>query len=514
MSLIVNNIVTSNSNINYSYLAGEEIFGYVVDFTYSIKTQDISFANGDGVLLTGRAAIRQAYKKKNITARIAGDEILNGLITQISFPESSLTGEDLVTVSIQERRRLDDYSSKSFSKYIPSPHLLEDFSEDYSFSRSGSEYTYKRNISIKYAQDAGDEFLTNAKVFLTNYYFSKRPNIGYYEDGISENARFDQGYNGTLTENIDLVNLSVTLEENFKSSFLFDSEEVSKDIKTSSSIDNKGYLNKTISVGFTSLGYDSQNILETAIANTIDEIISEEESDFGKPFSIQKGINKDSNAAEITLQFSTDPKLTKENSIVYNCSKTKAGAFFEYSLTVEYKSRGANIQERYDNTIALWDSSKDKNESKVSALFPEATSIYEKSRSVNIKKTEGTVSESIVFTIDDIYDSSGLPDGIIKFGIDVSKQEKIKRNSIVLDLMNLQQKLVTSNLDRLGSATVTAKAASDQSYGIFHAKDFLNSKTSEMNDALEEGTYYATADATQIDLSNGTASRVITYIIA
>src|SRR6056300_1139356 len=233
MSLIVNNVINSSSQISYSYLGGEEVFGYLINLNYTIKTQDISFDNNDGVLLTGRAAIRQAYKRRNITARIAGDEILNGLITQVSFSESSLVGEDTVSVSIEERRRLDDYSSKNFSKYIPSPHLLTEFSEKYSFSRSGSEYSYNRDISIKYAQDLGDQFLNNAKAFLTNYYFSNRPSIGYYEDGISENARFNNGYNGTLTENIDLVNLSVSLNEVFNSSFISDSEGVSKDIDVS-----------------------------------------------------------------------------------------------------------------------------------------------------------------------------------------------------------------------------------------------------------------------------------------
>ena len=514
MSLIVNNVINSSSQISYSYLGGEEIFGYLINLNYTIKTEDISFDNDDGVLLTGRSAIRQAYKRKNITARIAGDEILNGLITQVSFSESSLTGEDIVTISIEERRRLDDYSSKTFSKYIPSPHLLTEFSEKYTFSRSDSSYSYNRDISIKYAQDLGDQFLNNAKAFLTNYYFSNRPSIGYYEDGISENARFNEGYNGTLTETIDLVNLSVSLNEVFNSSFIFDSEGVSKDIDISSSIDDKGYLNKQISVKLTSLRYDSQNVLEEAIANTIDQIISDEESDFGKPFSIEKGIKKDSNVADLTIQFSTDPKLTKENLVTYTCEKSKDQAFFTYTLAVTYKSKGPNVLERYNNTVSLWESSKDKNEPKVLRLFSEATSIYEKSRSASLNKSEGTITENIIFSTDENYDSSGLPSGIIKYAINVSKQEKIKRNSVVLDLINLKQKLVTSNLDRLGSASVTATAVCDQAYGIFHAKDFLASKTSEINDSLEEEAYYATADVIQIDLSNGSATRVINYIIA
>src|SRR5210317_2131515 len=127
MSLLVSNVISSNSQISYSYLESQEIFGYLVVFNYTIKIEDINFDNNDGVLLSGRAAIRAAYKKQNITARIAGDEILNGLVTSISFGEGSLNGEDTVSITIEERRRLDDYSSSIFAKYIPNPQLLENF---------------------------------------------------------------------------------------------------------------------------------------------------------------------------------------------------------------------------------------------------------------------------------------------------------------------------------------------------------------------------------------------------
>lgn len=515
MSLLVNNVTGASSRINYSYFGSQEIFGYLISLNYTIKLEDIRFDNNDGVLLSGRAAIRQAYKKKNITARIAGDEILNGLITNVSFSESSLTGEDTVNISIEERRRLDDYSSKTFSKYIPNPHLLTEFQEDYSFSRSGSTYSYNRNISVQYAQDAGDQFLNNAKVFLTNYYFQNRPSIGYYEDGISENAKFDKGYNGALTEDIDLINLSVSLTENFQSSFIHGSENVSKNIKTSLSIGQSGYLDKKISVELTSLRHDSSNVIEEAIKNTIDAMISSEGSQFGKPYLIQKGLDKDSMKASLILQFSTDPKKSQENAIHYSCSKSKVGAFLNYSLNVSYKSKGKNLSQRYDNVLLFWNSQKANNESKVVDLFPESSGIiYEKSRNATINKTQGSVTESIVFSTNQDYNSSGLPDGIIKYKISVDKQEKIKRSAVVLDLVNLKQKLVTSNLDKLGSATVTATAISDPSYGNFHAKDFLNTKTSEMNTALEESNYYASDDQISIDLSSGTTTRVIQYIIA
>jgi hypothetical protein len=124
------------------------------------------------------------------------------------------------------------------------------------------------------------------------------------------------------------------------------------------------------------------------------------------------------------------------------------------------------------------------------------------------------VTENIKYITDDSYDSGPLPKGILKFNISVQKQDKVKRSSVVLDITNLKQKLVTSGLNKLGSATVTATVTSDPAYGNFHGKDFLNGKTSEMNAFLEETTFYASSDVVTSNLSDGTTTRVIQYIIA
>lgn len=148
-------------------------------------------------------------------------------------------------------------------------------------------------------------------------------------------------------------------------------------------------------------------------------------------------------------------------------------------------------------------------------LFPEASGIiYEKSRNANISKTGGSIQESILYSTNLDYNSSVLPEGIIKYKISLQKDERNKRNAVVLDLTNLKQKLVTSNLDKLGSASVTATAVAEPSYGNLHGKNFLKTKTSEMNAALGETNFYASSDQISIDLSSGVTTRVIQYIIA
>ena len=85
MSLIVNNVVSSSVKIEYSYLDSDELFGFIVEASYEIDISDVQFDAGGGVLLSGRAAIRTAYETQNITARIGGDEFVNGLITSLSL---------------------------------------------------------------------------------------------------------------------------------------------------------------------------------------------------------------------------------------------------------------------------------------------------------------------------------------------------------------------------------------------------------------------------------------------
>ena len=515
MSLIVNNVISSNLGVNYSYLETDELFGYVLTANYKINVSDTLFEADGGILLEGRSALRAAYERQNITARIAGDEFVNGLITNLSFEQSNLVGSEVASVTIVENKRLNDYSSSTFAKHIPSPHLLESFDETYSFSRQDSTYSYSRDISLKYSQDAGINFLNNAKIFLSNYYHKNRPSYGYYEDGISENAKFDKTFNGKLTENIDLINLSVSLNETFDSSLIDSSEEFAVKRTEKFSQASDGYLSKEINLEITSLRYDAQNIVESAISSLIDSIILEEESSFGKPHSIVKGITKDSRKGTLALIFSTNPNLSSTSTTTYTCEKVKNNADYLFNLNIKHKASGINLYDRYNKTIALWQSLKGGNETKVVSLFPEADgTIYETSRTCGISKSRGEVTETITFTTNSAYDSAGLSEGILKYSLTLNKTNKIPRTEKIIDLDGLKEKLVVSDYNALGQATVTATVVADPSHGIFHGKEFLHGKTSEMEAKISEASYYLSSDQYTIDLSNGTTTRVINFVIA
>tara|TARA_R100000353_G_scaffold172313_1_gene137363 strand:- start:1491 stop:3035 length:1545 start_codon:yes stop_codon:yes gene_type:complete len=509
--LIVNNVVSSSLQVTYDYLETSELFGYSVAGTYIINVSDIQIEQGDTVLLKGREAIEKAYERQNITARIGADDYVNGRITSFSFDSSSLVGSETVSITIEESRPLDDYSAKTFGQYIPNPHDLESFSETYSFSRSGGTYSSTRNISIAYKQKGAESFLENAKTFLTNYYFGVRPDFGYQEDGISEKARLNKGFRGVITETYDLLGLTVSIEEKLNSSFIDQSKAVGKKETQSIEIGEQGFLTKTFNFELTSLRRDSENVIESAMSEIVDDLKAAQEDEFGSPFSISKTIKKDGNSGNLVVSFSTDPKKSSENIISYSGTETKQGAFKNYSLTISFNSSGKNNTEKFQNSRNLWVSEQTYYKEKIRRLFHPVEEFFEKERDTTFSRADGKVNETVTFTTDNSYNTT--QDGLLKLKKTISKTQQINRIEKFLDLSHLQdQVVVKDSLKTLGSANVTAQATVSQSMGIYEAKNLLESKTAEFDELVDENTIHMVSDTISLSLGDGTASRNIEYI--
>ena len=317
-SLIVYNVLSASTQITYNYVETDELFGYTLVGDYEIDVSDIKLKQGDTVLFEGRDAIKSAYGRPNIVARIGADDYLNGQITSYNFDGGTLVGSETVTITIEENRRLDDYAASEFAKYIPNPHDVESFEEKYSFSREGGDYQSRRDISLSYNKKAGNQFLNDAKTFLTNYYFANRPSLGYQEDGISEDARINKNFRGLISESYDLLNLSVNLSETVTSSFVDEKLGVGRQQTQSITINKQGHREKTHNITLTSLRYDSENTLLKAISEIIEDTINLEKNEFGNPFKISKGIKRDGNQANITISFTTDPRKNQDNVESYS----------------------------------------------------------------------------------------------------------------------------------------------------------------------------------------------------
>lgn len=509
--LIANNVVSSSLQVTYDYLETSELFGYSVVGTYVINVSDIQIEQGDTVLFSGRDAIEKAYERQNITARIGADDYVNGRIQSFAFDAGSLVGSETVSIVLEESRPLDDYSSKTLGQYIPNPNILESFSENYNFSRNGDTYSSTRNVSMSLKQKGAENFLDNAKTFLTNYYFAVRPEFGYQEDGISEKAQISKRFRGAITETYDLLGLTVSLEEKIESSFVDQSKSVSRKETQSIEINEAGFLTKTFNFELGSLRRDSQNVIETAMSEIIDETKTAQQDEFGSPFSISKSITKDGNSGTLAISFSTDPKKSSDNIISYTGEESKQGKFKNYSLSISFNSSGKNNTEKFQNSRDIWVSEQENYKEKIRRLFHPTEEFFEKGRNTTFSRADGKVTETVNYTTDDSYNTTD--DGLLKLKKTISKTQQINRIEKFLDLTHLQdQVIVKDSLKTLGEATVTAQATVSQSMGVYEAKNILESKTSEFDDLVDENTIHMTADSISLNLGEGTASRNIKYI--
>jgi hypothetical protein len=509
-ALIVNNVLSSAVDIQYQYLETSDLFGYKVVGKYEIDLSDINIEQGDTVLLNGRDAIKDAYGRPNITARIGADDYINGKITTFNFEAGSLVGAETVSITIEESRGLDDYSASEFAKYIPNPHAISSFSETYSFSRSGGTYSSTRDISLTYEQMAGGQFLNDAKTFLTNYYFANRPAFGYQEDGISEDAKIDKNFRGLISETYDLIGLTVRLSEKVNTSYVDEPKGVGRKETQTLKVDEAGFLDKTFTIELTSLRQDSERTLTSAMANIIDEKKTEEAAEFGTPFSISKAISKDAGTASLTISFSTNPANSQETLISYSGSSAKEEQFVTYSLNITFSSAGKNNKEKFINSKAAWISEQPFYQDKIQRLFHPLVNFFEKSRKTTFDKSKGTLSETVGFTTDSAYNTS--EDGLLKFQTSLSKTHQIDRIEKYFNINSLKDEVVTNSLKTVGQAQVSAEAIVSQSMGIYKAKEILESKTSVLNDLVDEGVIHITSDVIKLSLGGGKATRSIDYI--
>ena len=133
-----------------------------------------------------------------------------------------------------------------------------------------------------------------------------------------------------------------------------------------------------------------------------------------------------------------------------------------------------------------------------------------KNRNSNFQKTQGVVSETVVFTTDPAYEYQD--DGLLKFKVTLNNTKKIKRNEVVFDLSDLNEKLVINDLESVGTASVTATAVIDPKRDLYGGKGSLLGRTAEMESYVTGSKIFTTSDVVNIDLGQGTSTRTINYL--
>ena len=499
MSLIINKVSSCSTQVNYFYFESDAVFSYDIIGTYKVDFADITFTNNDGILLSGIEALREAYQRRNLVARIGADEFTNGRFISQSFEQSFLVGSSSCSIIIEESKRLDDYSSHEFAQYIPSPQWLSSFQENFTFSRSGDNYTSTRNTSIAYKQDVGDQFLNKTKQFLTDTYFDNRPNLGYQVDGISENGRFNGDFRPLISETIDLINLSVTLQETLQTSFI--DEDHSRQQTYSIDIGEDGYTTKRYNVVIKAIKENLEEVAFDACKSILEEIITANQTEFDSPIEIGKGINRDGGLITLNVSFSNNPKFNGLFSYTATKQKSANQKLHDYLISAEITAEGRNTAEKIGNLKENYITFSSLYEGKINTLFGSVT-VFEKSRDITFSSKEPKISESIVYTQDTSYDQEG---NILKEELTLSTTLPTTRNRIFVSPSTNGEVVEKANgLSSAGSVSYNYNVVSKMSSKIGGLIGYLES-IPDINGFLSSDSITANLECS--------GSRVITLII-
>ena len=173
MSIVVHNVISASTNINFNYLESEHLFGLDVEGTYTFSIDELEYEQGQ-VIFNGEeafTALRKIYHSQQLVAKIGTDIYRQGVITNLERQQENTVNSNTVTISIREKQKAAAGNSFTFiNESIPKPEKVSSFSETFSFARQGNTTSYTRNISLQYEQDVGDQFLDDAYIFIKNIF--------------------------------------------------------------------------------------------------------------------------------------------------------------------------------------------------------------------------------------------------------------------------------------------------------------------------------------------------------
>lgn len=476
MSLFITKINDASSNIVFNYLESEHVFGQIVSVNYSFSLSDCQWEDGDDGVLFGVDALKKAYARKNIAAKIGIDEFKNGLVTNISFPESDRVRFGNASISIEERVRVDeDNVLNELFNFVPSPQDIDALEESFSFSRGDNSYSYTRDILLRWRQDPGEQFLNKAKLFLRNIYLGSRPNYGLQNDGISENGRFSLNLKPNISETYDELNKEVRLTENFEANRIETINGLAFSTKKTHSLNLNpdGYFSKNHSIEIAALTEPLERNISSGIQYILQSVLDENTGMYGNPINIEKLIKSDGGVASLSVAFTNDPRKKSTTNVEYIGKKGISESFFVYDFDLNIKSIGQNYLTAFNNSLSYFSGNRNAAYVKLPILFPEFVSgvTNEVSRSVSFNPFQKSVSESVSFSNNPNYADSG--DGILKREISVSDSFQIGRNT-VLPIYGDKEIIIRNDVgktlgDRSVSVNMTSATGNLENLSIFLA---------------------------------------------
>lgn len=500
MILYISKIESAASEIVYSYFDSEHVWGILNTSTYRFVVNDVTGQDGD-VIQEGAEALESAYARPNIAAKIGIDEYRNGNVTSINFDEYKGVDKVYGSIVIEERLKVeDDENLSELTNLIPSPQDVLSFSESLTCNRGEGKYSYQRNVNLAYKQDTAGDFINKAYLFLKNIYLNQRPDLGYMEDGISENAKFNSGFKPQLTEKIDILNKSVSLTESLNVDRVV-SNFSKNEIKTISL--SNGYINTSYDINLKSLTEPLELNLASGIKQTVDEILSAHSE---SPFVIQKGINDQSDTASLLIQFSNDPRKSNVTNIDYSVKEGESNeGFLTYSFDLQISSKGPNNQNQFSLNKDYWLDNIHLPYLKIPAMFNVTSGdLNEVDRTTNFDPFGNSISETVNFSTDNKYDDNG--DGILYRKVNISDKKPTNRTYPIPIYGDTELVIRKSNNYTLGEYSVNTELTANYSDNLDHdALEFASGFEPNASN------YYLLVQSTTLNPLKNVASAILTY---
>lgn len=509
MSFIVHNVIEGGAQIDFEYLGSHHMFGLRRAGSYTFSIDELHYEEGEILYSAEEAftALRKAYTKKQIAAKIGVDIYRAGIITSLQRETENSINHNTVRISIEERERVEDDGELSYiNESVPSPQKLRSFSDTYSFQRSADQVSYNRNISISYADDLSDQFLNNAYMFIKNVYYRNRQAYGFQTDGLSEKLKSNSGFSPRVSENYDLINKTVSINENLNASNV--DGNYSKKVTYSIETTREGFREKNYNVEIIGLKKPVHHEALNGIKAVLDQIKSDNESEFGNPISINKGVAKDAGIITADINFSTNPSINQENTFVYSVQRERDRSFFRYTISSTRKTSDKDKSSGYSKILSTWENEQNIPKQKVSVLFPEASedNLFESSRSTTFNPFNLELQENIVYSSDPAYNTTG---DTLKKNVSVSVENPVERINIfnVPTERTRVQRLFKNTRNSLGKKVINVELIKKKDAGV------LASEQEALNIAKQppSGTNWIAQKSSSIDPANGVTTASITY---
>lgn len=506
----ITKVNSASTSITFNYFESEHIWGYTIVGSYNFLLKDITNTDGDDALQSPMELLEESYLRPNLAARIGVDEYKNGIITSLSFGESRGVDKVTASITIEERSRINvngDGILSGLTDLIPSPQDIETFSESFSFSRGENSYQYSRDVSLKYRQDAGGDFLNKAYLFLKNIYLNNRPNLGFQIDGISENGRVNANFRPNVSEVYDILNKSISFTESLDTNRIetLGTLPFSKDERYSLSLDEKGYTTKTYDVNLAALTEPLEFNITSGIKHTLIELNRQNSGQFKSPINVSKGVNNEGGKASLTIVFTNNPALNSDTNIDYSANKTQDNGFDNYSFNLTISSRGKNDQTKFIKNKDYWVANTSLPYQKIPILFPEINSgqLNEVSRSISFNPFNNQITDNSSFSNDPKY--ADLGDGILTRTVQVNDTHQVRRD-IILPIYGDSEIIIRNNGKTLGTRSIDVNLTSNNTTNLMdQALAYASGFAPDVSD------YFLESQKSSLDPIQKRASANLTY---